>query len=77
MNRTAIDLIIVLLGFLIAAECAWAQAPLVRLTLPDAIARGLEASHRLAEFGARQEAARAVEDQRKAAELPRLALQAG
>src|SRR5438105_2526952 len=49
----------------------------VRLTLPDAIARGMDASHRLAELGARQDAAAAVEDQRKAASMPQLALLAG
>jgi outer membrane protein len=53
-----------------------AQTP-VRLTLQDAIARGLEASHRLAELGARQDAAEAVEDQRKAASMPQVALLAG
>ena len=53
-----------------------AQTP-VRLTLQEAIARGLEASHRLAEIGARQEAAEAVSDQRKAASMPQVALLAG
>ncbi|HEY3043156.1 MAG TPA: TolC family protein [Vicinamibacterales bacterium] len=53
-----------------------AQTPL-RLTLDEAIARGLEASHRVAEIDARQDAARAVEDQRKAASMPQVALQAG
>jgi outer membrane protein len=53
-----------------------AQAP-VRLTLDAAIMRGLDASHRLAEIGARQEAAQAIEDQRKAASRPDVALQAG
>src|SRR5213592_1724936 len=53
-----------------------AQTP-VRLTLADAITRGLEASHRVAEIDARQEAARAIEDQRKAASSPQVALQAG
>jgi outer membrane protein TolC len=47
------------------------------LTLPDAVSRGLEASHRLAELGAREEAARAVEDQRKAASMPQLSLLGG
>jgi outer membrane protein TolC len=50
-----------------------AQTTPLRLTLDDAIARGLEASHRLEELSARQEAARAVEDQREAAERPQLA----
>ena len=53
-----------------------AQTP-VRLTLDEAIARGLEASHRVAEIDARQRAARAIEDQRKAASKPQVALQAG
>src|SRR5436190_17676673 len=55
---------------------AAAQTPL-RLTLPDALARGLDASHRIAELSARQEAAEAVADQRKAAAMPQVALLAG
>jgi outer membrane protein len=47
------------------------------LTLDQAIARGLAASHRIAEAGARQEAAQAVEDQRRAAAMPLTSLQAG
>jgi outer membrane protein len=56
---------------------ASAQNATVRLTLDDALERGLNASHRLAELGARQDAAKAVEDQRKAAELPQIALLGG
>ena len=41
------------------ANVAFAQTTPLRLTLDDAIARGIEASHRLEELGARQEAARA------------------
>jgi outer membrane protein len=48
-----------------------------RLTLDDAIARGLAASHRLSEIDARQEAARAVRDQRRSASMPQASLQAG
>ena len=59
-----------------AADAARAGAA-VRLTLDEAIARGLEASHRLAEIGAREDAARAVEDQRQAASMPQLAPLAG
>jgi outer membrane protein len=55
------------------ANVAFAQTAPLRLTLDDAIARGLEASHRLEELGARQDAARAIEDQREAAEHPQLA----
>ena len=61
----------------IATGLVHAQPPPVRLTLPDAISRGLAASERLAELAARQEAARAVEDQRTAAERPQLAALAG
>jgi len=84
MKPKAIALLVmlcgVLTGFFAGVECAWAQAPqtpALRLTLPDAIERGLEASHRLAELGAREQAARAIEDQRKAAMLPQVALLAG
>jgi outer membrane protein TolC len=49
----------------------------VRLTLPEAVARGLETSYRLAELGAREDAAKAVEEQRKANERPQVALSAG
>ena len=52
---------------------ASAQAPALRLTLEDAIARGLETSPRLEELSARQDAARAIEGQRQAAERPQLA----
>ena len=55
---------------------AGAQVP-VRLTLQDALARGLDTSHRIAELGARQQAAEAVEDQRKAAAMPQASLLAG
>jgi len=65
-----------LLSTFFASGPARAQAP-VRLTLDEAVARGLDASHRLAELGARLDAAQAVEDQRKAASMPLVALQAG
>jgi outer membrane protein len=65
--------LIVLLLLLAAADLAFAQAAPVRLTLDEAIARGIEASHRLEEFGARQDAARAIEDQREAALRPQIA----
>jgi outer membrane protein len=55
---------------------AVAQTP-VRLSLQDAIARGLDHSHRLAELGARHDAAEAVAEQRKAASMPQVALLAG
>jgi outer membrane protein TolC len=56
-----------------AASISSAQTAPVRLTLDEAIARGLDVSPRLEELAARQEAARAVEDQRGAAERPQFA----
>ena len=56
-----------------APAVAFAQAAPLRVTLADAIARGLEASHRVDELTARQDAARAVADQREAAEHPQVA----
>jgi outer membrane protein len=59
-----------------------AQAPVeaavpARLTLEEALARAVAASHRLAELRARESAAAAVLEQRKTADLPSIALQAG
>ena len=71
--RTAL-LGIASLGLL--AGNAAAQAPL-RLTLEDAIARGLAASHRLSELTARQQAAEAVVLGRQAAAMPQVSAQAG
>lgn len=62
---------------LFVAADARAQAPPLRISLADAITRGVEASHRLAELGARQDAARAVEDQRQSASKPQLLALAG
>ncbi len=55
---------------LVAAGLANAQTPPVVLTLPEAIAWGLEASHRIAEMVAREDSARAVETQRESATRP-------
>jgi len=63
MKRRLIALVLMLF----AAADARAQAPPLRISLTDAVTRGIEASHRLAELGARQDAARAVEDQRQSA----------
>ena len=49
----------------------------ISLTLDDAIRRGLETSHRLAEAIARGEAAGAAADQQHAAQLPQVAAQGG
>jgi outer membrane protein TolC len=59
------------------AAGAGAQEPGLRLTLEDAIARGLEHSGRIAEMQARLDAASAVESGRQAADRPLLALQGG
>jgi outer membrane protein len=58
---------------------ARAQAPPspVSITIDDAIARGLAASHRLAEAMARGDAAQAAAAQNRAAALPQIAAQAG
>jgi outer membrane protein len=53
-----------------------AQSPL-RLTLEDAIRRGLQASHRLAEISAHHEAAEAIELLRKSDSMPHSVLAAG
>lgn len=60
-----------------SAGAAAAQTPAVRLTLTDALARGTEASLRLAELEARHAASRAAADARRADERPQVALQAG
>jgi outer membrane protein len=66
----------------VAARSVQAQAPVeqavpARLSLDEALARAMAASHRLAELHARESAAAAVLGQRKAADLPMLALEAG
>jgi outer membrane protein TolC len=73
-------LLVSVLWLVLVSAVAEAQpaAPAVeRLTLDDAIARGLDASHRLEEVRERGDAARAVAAQRHAATLPRLSGQAG
>jgi outer membrane protein len=75
MKRAAIRSVLLMLVMLVPGpDLARAQTPVARLTLNEAIARGLEASHRIAELDAREAAARAVEDQREAAALPQLSL---
>jgi len=66
--------------FTLAAAVAGAQpsaAPTIELTLEDAIARALEASHLIEETRARGDAAAAVTGQRHAALLPQVVAQAG
>lgn len=50
---------------------------LLRLTLAEAIARGVETSHRLGELDAREGAARATSNAARSARLPQIALQGG
>jgi outer membrane protein len=69
--------LVLLIVFVAAAAGVAAQDAPLRLSLSDAIARGMEASHRLAELDARQAAAHAVEDQRRAASMPQVTLLAG
>jgi outer membrane protein len=69
------------LGAALAVSGASAQvrdaAPPLRLTLDEAVRRGLETSHRIAEAVARGEAADAVVGERRASTLPQIAAQAG
>src|SRR5580765_3921924 len=65
----------------LAVLCFWsfdvaAQGPL-RLTLDDAIARGVANSHRLAELQARTEGAKAAEAGSAAASMPSISLLGG
>jgi outer membrane protein len=75
MNPLKISLAAVCCAAVLAGS-AEAQGPL-RLTLDDAVARGLATSHRLAEQAARQDAASAQADGRHAAMMPQVAAQAG
>ena len=72
MNRLCV-LILVIVG---VAQPASAQTP-AGLTLDEAIRRGLETSHRLAEAAARADMSAAVVDERRAASLPQISAQAG
>jgi len=59
-----------------AAQASTAPAT-IRLTLDEAIARAVSASHRIGEGNARQEAAAAAVDGRAAANMPTVSLMAG
>ncbi len=65
-----------ILGVSTSLHAQTANAPL-RLTVEEAITRGLATSHRIAEATARKETADAVADERHAAALPQVAAQAG
>ena len=75
--RCVIAAALLLIALPAAAVAQPEPAGAVSLTLDDAIRRGLETSHRLAEAIARGEAAGAAADQRHAAQLPQVAAQAG
>jgi outer membrane protein TolC len=63
--------------WLAAAVGIGAQEPAVKLTLDEAIAQSVANSQRLAELQARQDAAKAAEEGRGAAQRPSVALQGG
>jgi outer membrane protein TolC len=67
--RHVVFVVLILFG---TSRVAAAQTAALRLTLDEAITRGIEASHRLIELSARQDAARAIVDQRDAAERPQV-----
>jgi outer membrane protein len=70
-------LTVVALMLAVAVAPARAQTPPVRLTLDEAVTRGIETSHRLAEIDARGDAARAVAAGRDASGKPQIALLGG
>jgi outer membrane protein len=73
LERAVLGLVVMLASPAIAG----AQEPATRLTLEDAIARGLATSQRIAELNARREGAEAQSQRRAADRLPSLAAQAG
>lgn len=73
MTRTLAALLLVALSSLPMA----AQSPPIRLTLADAIARGFEASHRLAEVRAREQGAQAAVRGAHVADRPIVTASAG
>lgn len=68
---------ILALALLVPDAAAVAQTAPVRLTLEDAITRGLETSHQVAEFAARLDASQAVVRLNDAADRPQVAALAG
>jgi len=69
--------VLLTVGIVMIAWRAGAQDAAMRLTLDDALARGLANSQRLAELQARQEGAEAAVAGRAAATMPLIGLQAG
>jgi outer membrane protein len=79
MRSEAVIVAIVATAWIGSAAVADAQppAPILRLTLAEAQARAVQASHRLAEARAREAAARAVVDARLALDRPLITASAG
>ena len=73
MTRILIPILLALL----APSVAIAQSPPVRLTLADAISRGFETSHRIAEARAREQGARAAVHSAELATKPTVSANAG
>jgi outer membrane protein TolC len=67
----------VVCGLIAGGARASAQDAPIPLTLDEAVARGVESSHRIAEGDARAAAAAATADARRAIALPQIAAQAG
>src|SRR5688572_6719494 len=66
-----------LIGLITIASAAYAQPAVLRLSLADAIARGFENSHRLAEARAREQGARAAAESADLADKPTFNASAG
>jgi outer membrane protein TolC len=75
MRRSRIS-VVVLLALLVPA-LSYGQQPPIRLSLADAIARGLANSHRLAEARAREEGARAAANSAELSDRPTFNANAG
>src|SRR5262245_165105 len=75
--RNRADIWIVLFALMCGSVAQAQTAEPMPLTLDDAIARGMMASHRIEEASARRDATAAVADQRHAATLPKFDLLAG
>jgi len=76
MKAVSVRLALVLAAVCFRVADVRAQVP-IRLTLDEAIARGVKASHRLAEIDARRDASQAAVEAREAADRPLVSLQAG
>jgi outer membrane protein len=74
---TALRALTVLILICVSSAARGQTAARLRLTLDEAIRRGLDASHRIAEAVARGEAAEATIGERHAVTLPQLAAQGG